>query len=190
LNDNQINGHNGRLGFLSGRLQKMNVSSSDQPDEIPTKSGWDKSKSRSSPAREQIHPDNRFPVSGDRTTLELSPVTECCTPSPTKRRSNGIDVEKLNGVHHKPKSKARQETNNAGSHADAKERQSESLLRKPNGVAPGSAGHDSHAPNTNGGWQTTKKKHKRNARSSVEPRHSHSNGVEPLPADESLRKGG
>ncbi|KAJ9195934.1 zinc finger protein [Paecilomyces variotii] len=192
-NDSHISPHNGRLGFLSGRLQKLHVSGSDQLDESPTKPGWDKSKTRSSPAREQINSDTRLPVGGDRTTLELSPVTECCTPSPIKRRPNGVDVDKPNGISHKSKSKGRQETANAASHsaADVKERQSESLLRKPNGVTPVTSGHDSHAPSTpNGGWQTTKKKHKRNARSSAEPRHAYLNGAEPLPVDESMRKGG
>lgn len=192
-NEAYVNGHNGRLGFLSGRLQNFHISNSDRSAESSPQSGWERAKMNHASSQEVSDhetSESRLSASGDRTTTAsgLSPVTEPRTLSPTaKRRSHG-DFEKVNGVnnHHKAKPKGRQDASSA-SPVDTKERQAESLPRKPNGV---SSGHDSGTASMNGGWQTTKKKHKRSAKSSAEPRHNHSNGVEPLPADVSMRKGG
>lgn len=195
-NETYVNGHGGRLAFLSGRLQNFHISNPDRSAESSPQSTWERAKtnhySSSQEVSDQDTPESRLSASGDRTTTAsgLSPVTEPRTSSPTaKRRSNGPDFEKVNGVNHKTKPKGRQDAPGASSPApvDTKERQPESLPRKPNGVSPG---HESGTATTNGGWQTTKKKHKRGAKSSAEPRHNHSNGVEPLPVDESMRKGG
>ncbi|EED12907.1 PAP/25A associated domain family [Talaromyces stipitatus ATCC 10500] len=123
---------------------------------------------------------------------------ETLSSSPTHRsRPNGVDSDKPNGVNHhnihnhnhKPKLKASQDAH-AGpalSPLNRKDAQPASLPRKPDGLPPVSGGRDHN--HSNGGWQTTKKKHKRNAKSVAETQN-HAHLAEPLPVDESLRKGG
>jgi len=134
-----------------------------------------------------VHSPNSVPV---------HPAKDMRMTSPTlKRRTNGPDVERTNGVGHKPKTKGRQDSSNPLKPAPAiesKETPLESLPRKPNEVSTsgGPGGNDLSHHNPGGGWQTTKKKSKKGAKTSVEPTQLNINGVEPLPADESLRKGG
>ncbi|PCH08041.1 PAP/25A-associated [Penicillium occitanis (nom. inval.)] len=119
---------------------------------------------------------------------------ETLSSSPTPRnRTNGTDSDKPNGVshnhNHKLKSKPSQDTH-AGSHLSSlnrKDTQPASLPRKPDGLPPVNGGRDHN--HSNGGWQTTKKKHRRNVKSMAETQH-HPHLAEPLPVDESLRKGG
>ncbi|EEA28999.1 hypothetical protein EYB26_002254 [Talaromyces marneffei] len=116
---------------------------------------------------------------------------ETLSSSPTHRnRANGTDSDKPNGVshnhNHKPKPKASQDTHVGSPLLNRKDVQPASLPRKPDGLPPVSGRDHSH---TNGGWQTTKKKHRRNVKSMAETHH-HPHLAEPLPIDESLRKGG
>jgi hypothetical protein len=98
-------------------------------------------------------------------------------------------LDKPNGINHKVKLKNGQETSNSVPSASEKQdRPSDSSPRKADSTPSAFGGRESGAMNSGGGWQTTKKKHKRNAKSTVDPRHL--NGAEPLPADESMRKGG
>lgn len=112
------------------------------------------------------------------------------SPAP-RNRASGLEADKLNGVNqnHKSKAKGPQDTHTASSLSslNRKEHQPASLPRKPDGLPPPSKGREHN--HVNGGWQTTKKKHKRNAKSMADVQHS-PNLAEPLPLDESLRKGG
>ncbi|KAJ5113881.1 hypothetical protein N7456_002415 [Penicillium angulare] len=108
--------------------------------------------------------------------------------SNSKRRPNGVDAsEKVNGAnhshshghnhghnHHKPKSKGRHDTSNAGNES-----------RKSGGATTNGTTENGH-----GGWQTTKKKNRRSGKPSPDSRNGIHGGPEPLPADESMRKGG
>lgn len=107
-------------------------------------------------------------------------------PSNAKRRPDGVDApEKVNGVNHsqnhKGKAKGRHDTSHHTSvQGDSKDRNGDHRRTgQPNG-----------STESNHGWQTTKKKHRRNIKSSADPRNGINGGPEPLPADESLRKGG
>lgn len=113
---------------------------------------------------------------GNRDTLSSSP-----TP---RNRTNGTDSEKPNGAshnhNHKAKPKTSQDTHASSNFStlNRKDTQPASLPRKPDGLPPVNGSRDNN--HSNGGWQTTKKKHRRNVKSVAEP----------LPVDESLRKGG
>lgn len=128
----------------------------------------------------------------------LSPVKETRTVSPTtKRRVNGVDSDRSNGSSHRNRQRGRHDSVNTQHQLENnKDKQTEAHHRKPNGVpsSTNGAGGNEHQPTGSGsaGWQTTtKKKNKRGNKTPAEPVHnSLSNGVEPLPADESLRKGG
>ncbi|KAL1984706.1 hypothetical protein VTN96DRAFT_8739 [Rasamsonia emersonii] len=189
-NETMVNGQEGRSGGLSGQLQNLHLS--DGKNESPSATEGKKAKpgqqsSEQLPAKETS--DHRHFNSRDKhNTANANRNTGSEAPSPTaKRRVNGFESEKVNGVNHKGKIKGGQEASHS---SDRKESQPTSLPRKPDGVPPASGGRDSGTANANanGGWQTTKRKHKRNNKSTAEAHHT--NGVEPLPADESLRKGG
>ncbi|OAX82878.1 hypothetical protein ACJ72_02775 [Emergomyces africanus] len=128
----------------------------------------------------------------------LSPVKEARTTSPAaKRRVNGIDSEKSSESGHKNRQRGRHDSANTHQQLDNnKEKQTETHHRRPNGVPStnGTSGneHPHHAGSGPAGWQTsTKKRNKRGNKPPAEPAHNNlANGVEPLPADESLRKGG
>lgn len=105
--------------------------------------------------------------------------------TPTKHRFNGVDLEKTNGVLHKSKSKGR---NEVWANSSSKDKHSDQG-GKPNGL------HYSHMGVTNGyssgpsSWQTPKRKPKKGSK--VPAEHTEfAVRAEPLPADESLRKGG
>ncbi|KAG5290621.1 PAP/25A associated domain family [Histoplasma capsulatum G186AR] len=129
----------------------------------------------------------------------LSPVKETRTVSPTtKRRVNGVDSDRSNGSSHRNRQRGRHDSVNTQHQLEnSKDKQTEAHHRKPNGVPSSTNGaggneHHQHTGSGSAGWQTTtKKKNKRGNKTPAEPVHnSLSNGVEPLPADESLRKGG
>ncbi|KAL4890343.1 hypothetical protein BDV59DRAFT_204516 [Aspergillus ambiguus] len=190
--DPLVNGHAGKPSLLSSRLQNLHLSNSDKTAEPTPKSAPEKAK-----APHAHHDKQSGAMEKGSTTSVLSPVAESHIPSSNnKRRQNGADTsDRVNGANHKPKSKNKAEPshNSSAGSGDAKERNlghhghHGHHGRKVNGIHSGQDSHTSHA---NSGWQTTKKKQKKGAKSTTEHRHGFHNGAEPLPADESLRKGG
>ncbi|KAF9894077.1 hypothetical protein FE257_009050 [Aspergillus nanangensis] len=186
-----INGHGGKSSLLSSRLQNLHLSNSEKANEHPQKFGPEKTKA---PHVHQDHADKDSQRSrqignsekGSSTSV-LSPVAGSHVPSSNgKRRQNGTDS---NGASHKPRSKHRPDTHHnapAGTN-DTKERTLGHHGRKMNGTG---TSHDSHPAHTSSSWQTTKKKQKKGVKSAIDHRQGFHNGAEPLPADESLRKGG
>jgi hypothetical protein len=121
----------------------------------------------------------------------ISPAAEPNGPAAIgKHRSKNADSsDKLNAVTHKTKPKNRHDGphNVSSGPVDNKERHVAHAPRKPNGI--NGLSHDSVSNHGSNGWQTTKKKQKKNTKP-MEPRSGPHAGVQPLPADESLRKGG
>ena len=193
---NLVNGagdsHHVRPRLLSSRLQNLHISNSETLSD-PSKAGSESSKMSHShqelPAKEMS-----FPKQSTSTTEKIAPVsgipsaTESNIQLPNgKRQPNGVaHHEKVNGVTHKAKPKSRSDNSQQNSNTpnDKKDRQADH--RKPNGVGP--TGHSATpTPQTNG-WQIPKKKKKNHK--SPDHRQNANGGPEPLPADESLRKGG
>lgn len=100
--------------------------------------------------------------------------------------SNGVNPwDKVNGTSHKTKLDGRPDFSIKTLAKEEPKDWRPDTLRKPNGTGTPS----SHSPQPqSGGWQTMKKKSKRNK--SLGDFRPRTNGVEPLPANESLRKGG
>lgn len=195
------NGHHSRLGHLSGRLQSLQIPHSDHSSDSSGKTGRGKYKYGNHFHQEADHdvPDSPFSPSSEKfshsnTSSVLSPVKEDLTPSPTaKRRSNGLNFERVNGNSAKAKAKARHETFSHQNYAMAlKERQVESLPQKPNGVSsPASVGgHDTNSTNQGNGWQTTTKRKNKKGSKALDYNQLIVNGGQHPPADESMRKGG
>jgi hypothetical protein len=146
---------------------------------------------------EPDHPERNDNVVQSPISIPTSqPVKDLRTTSPTtKRRTNGFESERVNGIGHKTKAKGRHEASNPSQPAaatESKERHVETHNRKSNGISlsSGAGGNDHSHPNPASGWQTMKKKYKKGAKSPAEQNQTHINGAEPLPADEALRKGG
>ncbi|CRG87196.1 Poly(A) RNA polymerase cid13 [Talaromyces islandicus] len=174
---------------LSAQLQGLRVSNATSIDD--SRPGPDRKGAKpgqvngDSPAKTSAN--NRHPKPAEKFSSagNSRPNKESSSISPTKPRTNGTEFEKTNGVHHKGKTRSNQETQSTSSISSLSRRETHpaSLPRKPDGLPP-ITGHT----NTNGGWQTTKKKHKRNTKSLAEVQHT--NAGESPPLDESLRKGG
>ena len=181
-----LNGHGGRLGGLSHQFQNLHVSRPDdkphQPstpektgDSKPSVNGERLNDSRSGPlsqSEDRVAPN--WPTGGSKAGGSPTPT------SGTRRRMNGHESsnnEKPNGVSQRTKATTSSSTRKDGQNA--------SVPRRGDDGAPRERG----PTHNNGGWQTTtKKKHKRSARSVAENQPYHM--AEPLPADESMRKGG
>lgn len=206
---------NGQPELLASRLQNLHLSNAEKLAQSHTtaKANPDRQKNGTlhhGPGKDGAQAKNST-SSGDKVSSGTSQSNEARQQvSNSKRgRSNGVDSsEKVNGVNHgngngngnghvnghahghnhKPKAKGRQDAANNASNptGDSKDRNNEHAPRKPGGQVNGT-NDVNHS-----GWQTTgKKKHRRNAKSSAaEPRNGVNGGPEPLPADESLRKGG
>ncbi|TQB71170.1 hypothetical protein MPDQ_007760 [Monascus purpureus] len=178
-------GINGGNSLLSNKMQSLHVSKSEQSSESP---------SRARPEKMRQIP---FSNEGlDKTAPRLRPVTSVVDrattkgPSPSaKRRTNGMDTDKANGSgQNKAKPRGCHELCNIdATPADSRQRHTDQSPRKQNNINSTNTAYVSGAAHNTGGWQTTKKKHRRNAKSLVETRLS---AAEPLPVDESLRKGG
>lgn len=194
---NSVNGvgdsHHVKPGLLSSRLQNLHLSNTESLSEASAKAG-EKLKmahpSNEFSAKEQSHRKQATstaeksapPASG------LPPVSESNTHPNGKRQPNGVDHhEKVNGVH-KPKPKSRPDASHqhSSTSSDKKDRQADH--RKPNGVGP-TTGYGASPTQQGNGWQIPKKK-KKGHKSPGEHRQNTTGGAEPLPADESLRKGG
>ncbi|OKL57626.1 hypothetical protein UA08_07038 [Talaromyces atroroseus] len=181
---------------LSSQLQGLHVTTSGSTEDSKSFSERKSAKSGQAngdlPSKHAVHQrsQGKSTEKSSATTNHTS-YKESLPSSPTTRnRVNGLDSDKLNGLHHnhKFKTKNSQDTHAVSSLSSLsrKDPQLASLPRKPDGLPLPAGGRDHN--HVNGGWQTTKKKHKRNAKSMVETQHS--NLAEPLPLDESLRKGG
>ncbi|KAE8348920.1 hypothetical protein BDV28DRAFT_73747 [Aspergillus coremiiformis] len=181
-----VNGHSGKSSLLSSRLQSLHLSNSEKMTETSSRAVAEKPKAslslQESADKEASRP-RYFTAEKGVPPLELHGPS-----SNGKRRPNGVDApEKINGTSQKPKPKNRSDTSHHTGGPGDKERNGNHPLRRTNGVG---STHESHASHASSGWQTTKKKQKKNNKSSSENRHSFHGGAEPLPADESLRKGG
>ncbi|KAL4737882.1 hypothetical protein BDV11DRAFT_171575 [Aspergillus similis] len=184
-----VNGHSGKPGLLSSRLQGLHLSNGEKV-EIASKPAQDKTKAvlphNDAVEREAPRAKNHHAVDKGSSTSSFSHATESHIASPNgRRRHHGSDtLEKVNGTIHK--GKPRNQTSSTVSN-DQKERNAGGP-RKPN--AAGLTPQDSNHSHTNSGWQTTKRKNKKNNKLFSDHRHGLPNGAEPLPVDESLRKGG
>ncbi|PYH93198.1 zinc finger protein [Aspergillus ellipticus CBS 707.79] len=186
--DTFINGHGGKHSLLSSRLQSLHLSNTKKAPESSLKSGLDKPRPLQAhhEAADKENPRSRQANAPEKgaSTSGLPPSDSNHLPSSGKRRPNGVDTsDRVNGVAHKGKPKSHQ---SSGPH-DCEKRGAGSQARKPNGM---NSIQDASSPHASSGWQTTKRKPKRNAKHLAEPRYGLHSGAEPLPADESLRKGG
>ncbi|KAF7587492.1 hypothetical protein BBP40_007165 [Aspergillus hancockii] len=180
--DSLANGHGGKHSLLSSRLQSLHLSNSQKIAEPPSKSAPEKSKAASHQESADKDASHNRHSAGEKGTESHGPLSN------GKRRPNGVDVhEKVNGNSHKSKPRNRSDGSHHTGGPGDKERNGGNAARRTNGS--GSTTHDSHT-NHGSGWQTTKKKQKRNTKSTTDHRHGFHSGAEPLPADESLRKGG
>jgi len=185
--ESQNKSMNGQPELLASRLPNFHLSNAERlARSQSTKTNPERHKNGVHPGKDTAHSKGSAP--SDKTTGSQSGNEARQQPSSSKRKSNGVDTsERLNGVSHGHKSKprGRQDAshNMSAQQGDAKDRNSDHPPRKSGGVTNGTA------DTNHGGWQTTKKKHRRSAKPSAEPRNG-VNGVEPLPADEALRKGG
>ncbi|KAL4792374.1 hypothetical protein BDV19DRAFT_255254 [Aspergillus venezuelensis] len=182
-----VNGNTGKQSLLSSRLQSLYLSNGHKTPEALPKAVQEKPK-----APQPHHDKFEGPGPKDATATGKGPsvsAPDSHHPSSNgKRRSNHPDVsEKYNGSTHKPKPRSRPDASQAHStgHGDQKERNA-GAPRKPNGS--GSTAQDSNAHTS--GWQTTKRKNKKTNKFSSDHRNGQHNGAEPLPVDESMRKGG
>jgi hypothetical protein len=173
--------------LLSSRLQNLQLSNGEKmPDSLP-KHLPEKPKpaqphhagaEKEAPRSKNVHAGDKGPS-----------TTEHTTSSNGKRRTNGFDTfEKTNGAAHRSKPKNRTDFSQAWSAGLNDQKERNASQRKVNGVS--SAAHDSNVNHSNSGWQTTKRKNKKSNKASPDHRHGLHHGAEPLPADESMRKGG
>ncbi|KAL2797030.1 zinc finger protein [Aspergillus keveii] len=182
-----VNGHNGKQSLLSSRLQNLQLSNGEKMPESLPKHLPEKPKpvqphhagaEKEAPRSKNVHAGDRGPS-----------TTEHTTSSNGKRRPNGFDAfEKTNGASHRSKPKNRSDFSQAWSAGLNDQKERNAGQRKVNGVS--SAVQDPNVNHGNSGWQTTKRKNKKNNKTSPDHRHGLHHGAEPLPADESMRKGG
>lgn len=170
---------NGQPELLASRLQNFHLSNAEKlARSHSTKSNSERHKNGAQPGKDTAHSKSSTP--NDKTTGSHQGNENRQQNSSSKRKTNGVDSsEKTNGVNHinKPKQRGRHDTSHNGpSHGDAKDH-------------PPRKGGANGTSDTNHGWQTTKKKNRRSGKPSAEARNG-VNGPEPLPADETLRKGG
>jgi hypothetical protein len=189
-NDTTVNGQSGRRRGLGTQLQSFHVSNVDGPADLPPvpprKVGKSENPPQESPTKKSSEERQLKSVERKVEPTASKPATGSPThSSAVKRGVNGVKPEKANGIGQKLQFKG-----GPGTPPDSSisMNQPASLPRKPDGLPPVTGGRDLGNPYANGGWQTTKKKHKRNAKSAADAHHL--NMVEPLPVDDSLRKGG
>ncbi|KAJ5104825.1 PAP/25A-associated [Penicillium alfredii] len=178
---------NGQPQLLASRLQNYHLSNAEKlaQSHPPPKASSERPKNgvHSGTGKEAS---KQGPAGDKSTSSSGAPHETRPQASNSKRRPNGVEhPEKVNGVNHKPKSKGRHDAPQHSTPAsESKDRHVDHPPRKSGG-APNGVTDTSH-----GGWQTTKKKNRKNTKTSSETRNGDHSGPEPLPADESLRKGG
>ena len=157
---------NGQTELLASRLQNYHLSNSEKLAQQPAKTASDRPKNGTAQGAGK---ESQSKTSGQSDKPASAKETRHQTTN-SKRRANG-ESEKSNGVNGhskaKPKGQGRHETSHANSkgHSDPPRKQA-----------------NDH------GWQTTKKKNRKNTKSSAD--RNGINGPEPIPTDDSLRKGG
>lgn len=210
INGHTVNGHFGRLENLSEQLRRFQFADVTAPTDFSAKkqnlhhkdtNGYllaNDDNIRDSERHEQVSKATQFQPKGGH----LSGKETRTETSHNKFSQNGLSGEKSSNTNHKPKFKGRQEpanqTNSSAVPTAEKKDKKPDSQRKPNGIPSvnGTIGSHHNVPNytynnNHSTWQTTtKKKHKKGAKDSTEQNRSTVNGAEPLPADETLRKGG
>ncbi|KAL4784602.1 hypothetical protein BJX76DRAFT_213759 [Aspergillus varians] len=190
-----VSGKTGKPSLLSSRLQGLHVSNGDKVPESLSKPAQDKMKTpqfqRDIIERDAPRPKNTSAVDKGHSVSGFPPAagSHMASPNNGKRRHHGSDVpEKTNGATHKAKPRNRSDVPHTSTGLTDQKERTAGVSRKSNGVV--SAAQDSSFAHTNTGWQTTKRKNKKNSKFSSDHRHVLHNGIEPLPVDESMRKGG
>lgn len=196
-----VNGNNYvKPGTLSSRLQNLHCSNNEKGGGDSQKMGQDRSKGTSyhqdQTSPKQVTPKNSRPSAaassaGEKGLSVTGTETSTSAHNARRRQPNGVDgSEKANGTNnHRSKPKGRHDSSHHHASAGDKE-------RKTNGVNVTVHESNHHSNNhATGGWQTTKKKQKkggggRSTNTGGGGSAAAHNGVEPLPVDESMRKGG
>ncbi|KAJ5919706.1 hypothetical protein N7454_009541 [Penicillium verhagenii] len=185
---------NGQPELLASRLQNFHLSNSEKLSQSHASAKTTANKSNSA---HQVAKENSAPKTSGSANEKASNGSHANEPrrQPSKRRPNGAEgSDKGNGAnhnhshHHKPKSKGRHDASHNHSSEgsnDSKGRHADHSPKKSGGTSTNGSTENNH-----GGWQTTKKKHRRATKASAESRSGGNNGSEPIPADESMRKGG
>ena len=138
---------------------------------------------RQEDTRDEVGPDGPF----------LSPVREVRTPSPTiQRQTNGFDQAKANGISH-TKSKSNHQSrpsllSGVVESKTIKDKSTETTPALTNGQLQ--PVHHRSGANRHNTWQQQTKKKNKNRKSSAEMQNTNAIGGEPLPTNESERKGG
>ncbi|KAJ5908274.1 PAP/25A-associated [Penicillium taxi] len=177
----------GQPELLSSHLQRLNISNTEPlsqvhhnqlPKQHPAKGNgnWNNASNR----------ERALSQSKRQTPIEQTDSRQ--QSNQAKRRGHGMDNEKFNGTgHNRPKPKGRHDTPLTKSTPQD--------VGATNGIKDNNGQNNSH-----GGWQTSKKKHRR-VNKSTDNTHPGQNGAnarpgnnsdstEFMPADETLRKGG
>ncbi|KAJ5182583.1 PAP/25A-associated [Penicillium capsulatum] len=181
--DSQRDRKNGQPELLASRLQNFHLSNAEKLSQAQsaTKGNAERNKNGSGHSGTGQDKTQSKTASDKAASNGVQPANEGRHHN-SKRRPNGTDMpEKTNGVGHghshntKSKSKGRHDTpaTNDKDHT-----------RKSGGLTNGTT------ETNHGGWQTTKKKSRRSAKPPAELRNGVNGGPEPLPVDETLRKGG
>ncbi|KAJ5518339.1 PAP/25A-associated [Penicillium expansum] len=174
---------NGQSELLASRLQNYHLSNSEKLVQQPAKTSPDRPRNGTAqgPGKETGQPKHSGQMS--EKPAASGPNENRHQSTNSKRRTNGDHSEKANGVNGKSKPKG--QGRHDGSHTAAsgtKDRHSDPPRR--------SGGQSNGTNDSNHGWQTTKKKNRKNTKSSMESRNGINGGHELVPADDSLRKGG
>ncbi|KAJ5089148.1 PAP/25A-associated [Penicillium argentinense] len=179
---------NGQPELLASRLQNFHLSNAEKLAQSHSTSKTSKNTSSQHASGKDTAQSKNQASSNEKSNQASGAQESRQAHQNSKRRTNGADAsEKANGVSHshsqKSKPKGRQDTshNSSNTNGDSKDHPP----KKSSAATNGTTDHN------HGGWQTTKKKHRRNAKASADPRNVVITcGPEPLPADESMRKGG
>ncbi|OQE21437.1 hypothetical protein PENFLA_c014G09448 [Penicillium flavigenum] len=174
---------NGQSELLASRLQNYHLSNSEKLVQQPAKTSPDRPRNgtaqgsgkETGPAKPSGQTSEKHATSGPNENRHQS--------TNSKRRTNGDHSDKANGA--SGKSKPKGQGRHDGSHnavPGTKDRHTDPPRR--------SGGQSNGTNESNHGWQTTKKKNRKNTKSSMEPRNGINSGHELVPADDSLRKGG
>ncbi|KAJ6002088.1 hypothetical protein N7522_007315 [Penicillium canescens] len=181
---NGVNGErpstNGRPEVLADRLQNYHLSAA-KLSQQPAKTSPERPKNGTAQGTSKDS-QPRNSGTGDKPATS-GPNENRHQTTNSKRRTNGETSDKTNSVNGKAKPKGRHDASHNTAQG-SKDRHTDHPPRKPGGQTNGTN------ETNHGGWQTTKKKNRKNTKSSSDSRHGINGGPEPLPADESLRKGG
>jgi len=184
----------GRSESLSARLQNIRLSNNDRLAETPLLFQRQIETPKNDMPVNNISPEPHMKQAPERhitveTSLQKnsSPIV---SPTARRRQNNGGEFPKSNGSTHRGRRKPSPEAHSG--HVmlplnDSKEKQNEGGSQKPAGPVAHQRPRDLGISGLNGGWQAAKK-HKRNVKSVIDTRTL--KGVESVPLDESLRKGG